>query len=90
MSEHPPHVADQDCPVCRIAVGAGMALNICNAVFKEKVDCKKLEKDLLDGVISEDELYEALLKAADEAKEADVKADIEEIVRLAKGGKVDS
>ncbi len=74
-----------DCPPCRLAVGAGMALNVCESVLKDKVDCKQLNEDFTEGRINEEQLFDKLGDIAVKAGAPHIKEDLDEIRRLAKG-----
>ena len=75
----------EDCEVCKIATGVGLALNVCETVLKPSgTDCAALKKDFDEGKIDEDGLFDTLIEKA-ATVDQDAKADLEEIRRLAKG-----
>lgn len=56
----------EDCRECRLAVGAGMYLNVCEELKDTDIDCKDLHEKLLASEITLHELYTAIKDRADD------------------------
>lgn len=87
MAQVEEHEHTKDCVICKLSVGLGMALNVCKSIepIQKKVNCDELAEKVQAGELSDDDVYNKLIQICDEVGEPDVKADLEEMKRLAKG-----
>lgn len=69
------------CTPCELATGAGMLLNICFTLAKQKLDCKKLEEDFVHEKITLKQLKDIVKSAVTDKPQAI--EELEEIFILA-------
>jgi len=75
---------EEDCQPCKLNISAGMALSVCDVVFKPKgVDCEQIQKDLEAGKITELDVIDKVIALSDEYHEPDVKLDVQYYRELA-------
>ena len=53
-------ILDEDCPECKIAVGTGQLINMCN--YLEFKDCEALHTQIIEESLSPGELVTIMLR----------------------------
>lgn len=76
-----------ECPKCVVDVGIGFFLKICHDALSDKIDCGKVTEQFSKGEISTDQLIQQIKDAA--KNEPEILADLEEIDRIRKTGKIE-
>lgn len=82
---------DEVCVPCYLDTGTGLFFQICRDALQQtkKIDCKSLMKDYAEGKVTREEVFKKVKDAAREANEQDVLADLEEVERIMREGKVE-
>lgn len=72
----------QPCPACTNAITMGFFFKVCKESLSDKINCKELSKQLLDGEVTPEKVIEKIKEAAKNNTSAleDIK-EIEEIRR---------
>lgn len=70
---------EEECEECKLSVGVGMALNICNTL--DYKDCDKLYDEVIEGEKDMDEVVDILIARTEEDHEEEHKT-LKEVKRM--------
>jgi len=68
---------EEECEECKLSVGVGMALNICNTLNYK--DCDKLYDEVIEGERDMDEVVDILIARTEEGEEHEM---LKEVKRM--------
>ena len=91
MAEREQIIKEEECLPCVLDTGVGIMFQICRDALQEKkkIDCHALMKEYAEGRVSREEVIKRVKDAARESNEPDGLADLEEVERIMRGGKID-
>jgi len=72
-------ILEDDCPDCRIAVGIGQMLAICNRLKYD--DCNNLYEKINNETISPEELVDIIVSRAKNTSEEEIADEIKQLMK---------
>ena len=75
-------MSEKPCTSCMLNAGAVLALSACEQFAKAKIDCKKLEEQLLAGEITQLQIVDKIVEVVEDP---DVREDMKQIRRMMTG-----
>ena len=74
---HQTEEPEEECEECKLSVGVGMALNVCNTLNYK--DCDKLYDEVIEGKKDMDEVVDILIARTEEGEEHEM---LKEVKRM--------
>ena len=74
---NPEEESEEECEECKLSVGVGMALNVCNTLNYK--DCDKLYDEVIEGKKDMDEVVDILIARTEEGEEHEM---LKEVKRM--------